>query len=92
MYSEFQNGGLFLHPGRPVFFISKKVSRIMPNDTDLQDDFDFAIEALETARIAMRNDRQGAEKLAANLLAGKRQLKRAEAQGLIAQATRYLDG
>ena len=64
----------------------------MPNDLDLRDDFDFAIEALETARIAMRSDRQGAEKMAARLLAGKRQLKRAEAQGLIAQAKKYLDG
>lgn len=63
----------------------------MPNDIDIRDDFDFAIEVLETARIAMRNDRPGAEKMAANLLAGKRQIKRAEAQGLIARAVQYLD-
>ncbi len=92
MLSAFQDRGLFCAQDDPYFSSVKKVSRIMPTELDLRDDFDFALEALETARIAMRGDQQGAQKMAANLLAGKRQLKRAEAQGLIAQATQYLDG
>lgn len=92
MVHAFQDRVFFCTQDDRYFSSVNKVNHIMPNDLDLRDDFDFALEALETARIAMRSDKEGAAKMATNILAGKRQLKRAEAQGLIAQATKYLDG
>ncbi len=64
----------------------------MPRGLDLRDDLDFAIEALETARESIKGDRHGAEKMAINMLAAKRQIKRIEAQGLVVRATKFLDG
>ena len=61
------------------------------NPADLRDDFDFAIEFAQTARMALPRDPAKAEMMAINLLMAKRQIARAQAADLVKRAAEYLD-
>lgn len=62
------------------------------NIAELRDEFDDAIEAVETARKTMGSDRLGAERMATNVLMAKRRLSRSDAEALVKRAVRYIDG
>jgi hypothetical protein len=61
------------------------------NVADLRDDFDYAIEAVETARETMGRDKAKAEQMATNFLMAKRQMSRQQAADLVKRALRYID-
>jgi len=61
------------------------------NPADLRDDFDFAIEFAQTARMSLPRDPAKAETMAVNLLMAKRQIARDQAADLVKRAVRYLD-
>lgn len=64
----------------------------MADLADLRDDFDYAIEAVESARDATRNSPAVAEVMAVNLLIAKLGKPRGEMTELVKRAIRYLDG
>lgn len=84
--SQAANSGSVRSPGSPS---GKAIS---PADAvDLRDDFDFAIESVETARRSASGDPTEMETMAVSLLMGKRQIPRAKAGDLIKRAVKYLD-
>lgn len=59
---------------------------------DLRDEFDFALEAVETARRSVGRDKAAVEKMAVSLLVAKTGLPRDEAPRYVRKAIQYLDG
>jgi hypothetical protein len=59
---------------------------------DLMDDFDYAIQAVDTARRSISHDPAAVEKAAVTILVAKRRIAAEEAADLIRRAIRYLDG
>ena len=64
----------------------------MPNQDELIDDFDVAIEILQSFPGSTRTVSAATEMIAVNLLIAKRQLPRAEATDLVKRAAAYLGG
>ena len=58
---------------------------------DIRDDFDYALEFVETARKALPSDPAKAETMATSLLMAKRQIARAQAVDLVKRAVHYLN-
>ncbi len=63
----------------------------MADLADLQDDLDYAIEAIETAREVNSNAPGVVETMAVNLLIAKLGKPRSELAELVKRAIRYLD-
>jgi hypothetical protein len=59
---------------------------------DLRDEFDYALEAVETARKSLGRDTAAVEKMATNLLVAKAGVSREDAPRFIRKALQYLDG
>jgi len=59
---------------------------------DLRDEFDHALEAVETARKSLGRDEAAVEKMATNLLVAKAGVPRTDAPRFIRKAIQYLDG
>lgn len=58
---------------------------------DLRDEFDHALEAVETARRTIPRDAAAAMKMAANIVMAKCRVRQSEAADLVQRACRYLD-
>jgi len=58
----------------------------------LRDEFDYALEAVETARKTLGRDPAAVEKMATNLLMARAGVSRADAPRFIRKAVQYLDG